>query len=154
MNKIIEIAQAEIGYQEQEDNQTKYGKWFGLDSVPWCAIFVSWCYHMAGLPLGNLGFTKGFAGCQTGYRLFKEKGWIVSDPQPGDIVLFDWNGDGRFDHAGIYESHYDFKRIYTIEGNTSMKNNSNGGTVMRRIRNTDKCIFIHPDVKPVTETST
>lgn len=67
MNRIVEIASAEIGQKEQPENsnETKYGEWFGLNGVAWCGIFVSWVYAMAGRQLPKIGFTKGFAGCQT-----------------------------------------------------------------------------------------
>jgi len=143
---VLKIAAAEIGYKEDPGNKTKYGKWFGLDGVAWCAMFVSWCYDHAGHPLGDLGFKKGFAGCQTGYELFKNKGWITELPVPGDIVLFDWNGDGRYDHTGLFVDYIDPITISTIEGNTSYGNNSNGGEVMARSRKTKTCVFVHPQI--------
>jgi len=56
--KIVEIAEKEIGTTEYpaNTNKTKYGAWFGLNGLAWCAIFVSWCYDKAGFPLGNIGF--------------------------------------------------------------------------------------------------
>ena len=134
--KIIAMAAAEIGYLEDPlgTNQTKYGKWFGLDGVPWCGMFVSWVYAHAGLPLGNIGFLKGFAGCQTAVAHFRKAGKIVKNPKQGDIVFFDWNDDGRYDHCGVYVFDRDSLRIVTIEGNTSTKNQSNGGLVMMRVR--------------------
>lgn len=76
MNRIIEIAEKEIGETElpKDSNLTKYGEWFGFDGVAWCGMFVSWCYYLAGFPLGNIGFKKGFAGCQTAVAHFK-KNW-------------------------------------------------------------------------------
>ena len=96
MSKIVEIAKAEIGTTEvpKDSNLTKYGKWFGLQGVAWCGIFVSWCYAMRGKPLPNIGFKKGFAGCQTAVAYFKKNNRIVTKPNPGDIVFFDWNNDG------------------------------------------------------------
>lgn len=148
--KIIEIALKEIGESENpiNSNKTKYGKWFGFDGVAWCAMFVSWCYHHAGFPLGNIGFKKGFAGCQTGFLHFKKNGEITSNPVEGDIVLFDWNEDGRFDHTGIFVKKLDENTFETIEGNTSLKNQSNGGNVMKRVRNFNKgVVFVHPKTK-------
>lgn len=144
--KVVAIALGEVGYSEYpaNSNKTKYGKWFGVDGVAWCAIFVSYCYSKAGVPLVNFGYTNGFAGCQAGYALFKKLGIIVTDPQPGDIVLFDWNGDGRYDHTGIFQKSMDSKTFYSIEGNTSLSNQSNGGTVMQRVRSYDKAIFARP----------
>src|SRR5215217_6250015 len=26
-------------------NQTPFGRWYGVDGVPWCAIFVSYCFR-------------------------------------------------------------------------------------------------------------
>lgn len=142
---ILTLARNEVGYIEQKDNLTKYGKWFGLDGLPWCAIFVSWVYHHAGYPLPAVGFKKGFASCQLGYNYFKEKGWITTDPIPGDIVLFDWNLDKRFNHTGIFQQWIDPRTFETVEGNTSIKNQSNGGSVMIRRRALKGVVFVHPE---------
>lgn len=148
---IVTIASQEIGKTENpaNSNQTVYGKWFGFDGVAWCAIFVSWCYDKAGFPLGNIGYKKGFAGCQYGFEVFKKKGWIIpkEQAQPGDIVLFDWNGDKRFDHTGLFVKKIDADTFETIEGNTAIGNDSNGGTVMRRHRKYLVSTFIHPKLK-------
>jgi cell wall-associated NlpC family hydrolase len=137
---IVTIAEKEIGYYEQAGNRTKYGQWFGFNGVAWCAIFVSWCYSKAGFPIKGGGWPNGFAGCQIGYEKFKSK--LTTDPQPGDIVLFDWNGDGRYDHTGIFVQWLSDGWFHSVEGNTSIKNQSNGGQVMRRKRNRNKAVFI------------
>ena len=147
MSKILEIASKEVGQGEVplNSNKTKYGKWFGFDGVAWCGMFVSWCYAQAGMPLPNIGFTKGFAGCQTAVAYFKKNFMITKEPVPGDIVFFDWNKDGRYDHTGIFVKWLkDKKEFETIEGNTSLTNQSNGGQVMRRIRNNgNNVLFVH-----------
>jgi len=142
---IINVAKKEIGTVEnpKNSNKTKYGKWFGLDGLPWCAIFVSWVYHHANCKLPNIGFTKGFAGCQTGFAYFKKQGWITDDPVIGDIVLFDWNGGGRYDHTGLFVQWVDATTFNTIEGNTSLTNQSNGGEVMARKRKKSGVVFVH-----------
>lgn len=144
--KIVSIALNEVGYTEYpaNTNRTKYGKWFGLDGDKWCGIFVSWVYDRAGAPLGNIGFTKGFAGCQTAVAHFKKKNKITDTPIPGDIVFFDWNMDGRYDHTGIYVKDYGTDYIMTVEGNTSLTNQSNGGEVMYRRRLRSQALFVHP----------
>ncbi len=147
-NKILDIAKAEIGYFETpaNSNKTKYGKWFGLDGVAWCGMFVSWCYAQAGYQLEKIGFLKGFAGCQTAVKHFRDTKQITTDPKPGDIVFFDWNKDGRFDHTGLFVSKIDEFTFHSIEGNTSLRNNSNGGNVMLRQRKYADAIFVHPNV--------
>lgn len=145
---IVEIAENEIGYTEEppDSNRTKYGKWFGLNGLPWCGIFVSWVYNQAGQPLGNIGFKKGFAGCQTAVAYFKKQGKVVSEPTEGDIVFYDWNGDGRYDHTGIFVKRLEIDSNYfiAIEGNTAVGNNSNGGSVMRRTRRNRNVLFVKP----------
>ena len=145
MNEIIRIAEKEIGTGEKplNSNKTKYGKWFGFDGVAWCGMFVSWCYTQAGFPLPKIGFTKGFAGCQTAVAYFKKNDQITTEPTAGDIVFFDWNADGRYDHTGLFVKWIDENFFETIEGNTSVANDSNGGNVMVRKRNKKNAIFVH-----------
>lgn len=138
-NKIIEVAKAEIGTTESpaKSNKTKYGKWFGWDGVAWCAMFVSWVFAQAGKPLGNIGFSKGFAGCGTGLDFFKKKKAVTVNPQSGDIVFFNFNGHKNPEHVGIFDSLIDKDSFYSIEGNTSsgeQGSQSNGDGVYRRKR--------------------
>lgn len=146
MSKIVDVARREIGTIEnpRNSNKTKYGKWFGLDGYAWCAMFVSWVYAHSGRKLPTIGFRKGFAGCQTGHAYFKKHNWIVDDPEPGDIVLFDWNNDKRYDHTGIFVCWDGVDIFESIEGNTSLTNQSNGGSVMLRKRNKKNAIFVRP----------
>jgi hypothetical protein len=143
--QIIKIAEGQIGIVESppNSNKTKYGKWFGLDGVPWCGIFVSWVYDQAKRPLGNVGFKKGFAGCPYAVAHYAKIKAVTTDPKPGDIVFFDWNKDGRSDHTGLFEKWIDQSKgeFETIEGNTSLTNQSNGGQVMRRKRNKTSVLF-------------
>lgn len=148
MSKVIEIAYKEVGVTEspKNSNKSKYGKWFGYDGVAWCAMFVSWCYDQAGIVLPKIGFSKpGFAGTQSGLAYFKKAGKIVTKPQAGDIVFFDWNLDGRTDHVGLFvKDNGDKKTFTTVEGNTAIGNDSNGGEVMERRRNYNNAIFVRP----------
>ena len=147
MSKVVAIAQNEVGQGEVplNSNKTKYGKWFGWQGVPWCGIFVSWCYAQVGAPLGNIGFKKGFAGCQTAVAYFRKNNRVTTNPAPGNIVFFDWNGDGRFDHTGIFVKWLDVGKTFeSVEGNTSLTNQSNGGQVMSRIRKNINVLFVDP----------
>lgn len=149
MNKIIEIARREIGYKEDPagSNMTKYGEWFGLNGKPWCGIYVSYVFHTAGKPLGTIDYLKGFAGCPYAVRNVKKWGRIVTVPQPGDVVFFDWDGNGVFDHTGIFEKDLGKGLFQSIEGNTAFANDSNGGMVMCRAdRRYKNAIFVRPKV--------
>ncbi len=149
-DKILEIAGKEIGIVESPagSNQVKYNDWFynkvGYAGA-WCGTFVSYVYAFAGVPLGVIDFKKGFAGCQYATRNLKKWGRIVTVPEPGDVVLFDWQGDGRFDHTGIFVRDLGSGLFESIEGNTAFGNDSNGGKVMRRCdRKYKPAIFVRP----------
>lgn len=145
--KLIEIARSKIGTKEKpkNSNKTEFGEWFGLNSVAWCGIFVSWVYWKSGFSLGKVDFFKGFAGCQYAFKHYKEKGKVVEIPKKGDIVFYDWNLDGRFDHVGIFVESIDENKFIAIEGNTALNNDSNGGEVMQRERKFGKGVkFVRP----------
>lgn len=147
MKSLIEIARAEIGQTEtpKNSNRTKYGKWANLDGVAWCGLFVSWVYEQAGKPMPRIGFRfNGFAGCQTAVAYFRKERKIVTTPQEGDLVFFDWNNDKRHDHVGLFVKWLDKDHIETIEGNTAIGNDSNGGNVMIRKRHKRFCLFVRP----------
>lgn len=83
---------------------------------PWCAAFV-------GAVSGGSGLGKIIpisASCQRMRdKLIKCGATIVSEPQRGDIVFFDWNGDGSHDeHVGIVTK-VENGVVTAIEGNRS-----------------------------------
>lgn len=144
VEKLLSIARTEVGYTETppNSNKTKYGKWFGLDGLPWCGIFVSWVFAKAGKPLPQIGFKNGFASCQLALDYFTKKKMVVTDPKPGDLVFYDWNDDNRFDHVGIVFGNLS-RYLTTCEGNTSLSSDRNGGSVMFRARSLKlKMIFV------------
>lgn len=130
---VIDLAAREIGYRERGNNYNKFGAWYGMDGAPWCAMFLSYCFYVAGQPL-PITTSKGFAYCPYGVDWFKSKGWWFSRPKVGDLVFYNWTGDGIADHVGLVEAINSDGSIFSIEGNTSLSSNSNGGEVMRRKR--------------------
>jgi hypothetical protein len=135
--KVLKIARAEIGYKESpaNSNKTKYGKEYGMNSQPWCAMFVWWVFKHAGCPELFYGGKKS-AYCPTiaDYYIAKKQTVSKGSGKAGDIVLFDWNDSGMSDHIGIIEKKNADGSYTTIEGNTAVGNDSNGGKVMRRTR--------------------
>lgn len=132
---ILRIARGEIGVTESPagSNRQKYGAAYGMIGVPWCVIFCWWCFREAGASALFYGGGKT-ASCSQYIAWAKKAGqWVTGDYKPGDLVFFDFNpkaGDG-VDHIGIVES-WDGRTLVTIEGNTSMTSQDNGGAVMRR----------------------
>lgn len=115
---MVAVSQAEIG----NSGGMKYCEWYGYNyRVGWCAIFVSWVADQCGyLDAGVLPKT---AGVRPYVDWFKERGqWQGREyePVPGDIIFFDWEGDGLADHVGIVEKVED-GLVFTIEGNTGDK---------------------------------
>ena len=123
-DNMLKIAESQLGYRETAENHTKYGKWYGMDGQPWCAMFVSWCARRAGVPQSVI---PNFASCTYGgMKWFREQGrWKNADytPQSGDLVFFDWEEedgsgrDGQAEHVAIVE-YVTNDTIHTIEGNT------------------------------------
>ena len=136
--KILDIAASQNGTKESPagSNKTKYGKWYGLDGVKWCAIFVSWVYDQADHHLEAINTKNGYQTCESGFNFWKRKNRLVKDPQPGDIVLYDWTGDGHCDHTGIFVNWVDTAKtqFQAWEGNTAQGDDSDGGQVMLRTR--------------------
>lgn len=137
----LKRAQSQLGYVEGSGNKSKYGAWYGMDGQPWCATFVTWCYELAADDLGtdSPSFVKGsrYAYCPyiVGDARNKRYGLkTTDDPQPGDLVVYDWQGDTVFDHVGVFEKWVSGGDFQAVEGNTSTSSNSNGGQVMRRTR--------------------
>lgn len=161
---VLSIARGEIGYSRWTDPQTgtKYGRWYaqdhgsyyGTNGVPYCAMFVSWVFAQAGAKCAGLPE----AYCPYILNDARSAGAVLSNKQnaqAGDVVLFDWGGDGVCDHVGIVEKNYG-SYIQTIEGNTSAGSSgsqSNGGGVYRRTRSwgTVKAV-VRPSYGAATQT--
>ena len=119
---------------------TPFGRWFGSDGVPWCAIFVSYCFSIG----AHTVLCRGWHGAGVGPRgvayvptleawLRAQGRWMEDNPQPGDLAVFDWDG-GATDHVGIVIRPLGGDRFATVEGNTGAGSDSDGGEVMRRER--------------------
>ncbi len=159
--KLLDIAATEEGYLEKatnaeldsktanagRNNYTKYArdhaKWGTYHApkqgLPWCDMFVDWCFIKAfGLALGMKATCQpkgGYgAGCTESYNYYKAAGKAVpvAEVQDGDQIFF--GKPGNMTHTGIVYK-VDNARIYTIEGNTSSGSNTviaNGGGVFKK----------------------
>ena len=128
---VLQIAEWQVGVLESPSgsNRVKYAEDYGLNGYAWCQMFVWWVFHEAGFNL------KKTASCTELTNSYKKAGqWVTKDFKPGDIAMFDFSGRKKItQHSGIIvEVHAD--HIVTIEGNTGIGNDANGGAVMRRER--------------------
>lgn len=90
----------------------------------WCMTFVSAISEMAELQ----DIFPIECGCGEAVKIARNMGtWHGNSftPQPGDIVMYDWNADGWADHTGFVEVVAE-NYITTIEGNAT------GGVCARR----------------------
>ena len=123
-NELVNLALSQLGNKGGE----KYWRWAGLSKrCEWCALFVSWCGDQTGLRAA--GQIPYFSFVSDGVKFYKNKGkWIDGSEvnssnydkliQPGMIIFFDWEPDGKPNHVGIVtkvENGY----IYTVEGNSN-----------------------------------
>lgn len=119
--KVIKVAEGEIGYLEKKDknnlddktanagtnNYTKYAR--DLDALgfyngkkngfAWCDVFVDWCFVQAygleaALKLTNqpLGKSNCGAGCKYSRGYYKKMNRLFDKPQAGDQIFF-WPKD-------------------------------------------------------------
>jgi peptidoglycan hydrolase-like protein with peptidoglycan-binding domain len=139
----VKLAKSKIGTVETPVNIQEFGQWYGMNGVPWCAIFVTWCFANS----GSKSFARRSRWAYVPYVLNEAHAarnglTVARTPEAGDLVLFDWDSDGVCDHIGIVEKP---SPLVTIEGNTSSTNNSNGGEVMRRSdrSSSDIAAFVH-----------
>ncbi len=110
---IIDLALSQVG---QVGGQP-YWSWYGFSSrVEWCACFVSWCMNQVGHS------EVRYASCQYGgVPYFQGAGrWAnggYTDLVAGDVIFFDWDGDGKANHTGLVIG-TDGTNVYTVEGNS------------------------------------
>lgn len=145
INKVINIAKAEVGYLEKTSNAgldsktdnagyknyTKY--WRDIkpeyQGEPWCACFVTWVLEQAfgKLLAKQLLRHYPYVYCPEMAGLFT----LNANPKVGDIVIFKRNG--TFVHTGIV-TYVDGDYFKTVEGNTSGGSTiiSNGGGVFEK----------------------
>jgi len=145
IEKVINIAENEVGYLEKASNSSldsktanagsaNYTKYW-RDVYPqyqgqaWCACFVTWCFMKA------FGKDKAamllrhypYVYCPTMATLFT----LNANPKRGDIVIFYRHNE--FCHTGIVTA-VDGDYFETIEGNTSGGSSiiANGGGVCKK----------------------
>ncbi|MBC7644599.1 MAG: CHAP domain-containing protein [Thermoleophilia bacterium] len=126
--RMVALAQGEVGVREASGNNdgeriaTYRTATEGAENTPgpWCSYFVSWLARQSGAPVGTNGAGVGYV--PTLEEWGRNSGRFAdgkTTPKPGDIVIFDWQGDGTADHTGIVERVDADGRVHTIEGNSS-----------------------------------
>ena len=127
---LLAIARTQLGYEESEKDFivdsagkiqgfTRYGAWCSAPYAEWCAVFVGFCLHYAGVPESVCPWD---ASCPEWVNIARERGEFEEPagyaPKPGDLVFLREAGEKRASHMGIVET-VSADEIGTIEGNAS-----------------------------------
>ena len=134
---IVQVANTEFlnGYVAGANKNNKYGAYFGHNNCDWCAYFVSWCARMAGVS-ENVIKTNGWAGDLGSFGAPSYLRGQVN-PQPGDIVYYNFNGIAGPEHVEIV-TEVRTNTIVSVGGNTG---GGNGKVGVREISKTSGYIY-------------
>jgi hypothetical protein len=166
----LEIAVEHLGDKENPpgSNKVMFATFYDQPG-PWCAMFVTFCGVKAGLksyakrPPGRWAYVPFMVSdAKQGLHNYT----ITRSPVTGDDVALDFPPrDGVPDHIGIFAREQDLRKInaaalnkaiqrfgalgsnefWSVEGNTMVGQDSNGGEVMlRKRRREDVVAFMHP----------
>jgi Putative peptidoglycan binding domain len=107
------------------DGPNPFSANLGRPAEAWCGDYVTDVYKRAKIPLPSMqpGCRTGFAYCPDAVDYGRahratRNSW---EADHGDIVLFDWNGDGVADHTEIATGYRD-GALFTIGGNSGPSN--------------------------------
>ena len=158
IDRLIAVAEAEIGYLEKKSNRdlddktanagsanyTRYNRdmkaWAGSTDLndQWCQNFVDWCFVTAfGLETAKKLLYTFTNYTPTGSNAFRRRNRYVKrgsgKPKRGDVIYFYSSAKKRIGHVGIV-CDVSSSKVYTIEGNTSGASSlvTNGGGVRRK----------------------
>ncbi len=157
-DKLIAVAEVEIGYLEKKSNKdldsktgnagsanyTKYNRdlraWAKVGSLnaQWCQAFVDWCFIKAfGVDDAKKLIYVFTNYTPTGSNAFKKHDRYIKrgqgKPKRGDVIYFYSKSKRRIGHVGIVYK-VSGNTVYTIEGNTSGASSlvTNGGGVKKK----------------------
>ena len=123
LQAAVDWARQYDDYSQSEIQQIFADLGYQFDYNAWCADFV----RMAlGEAIGDENLPEWYqncpnkAYCPTIQQYGEGHQISAEEAKPGDIVLYDWDGDGVADHVGLFVDNGDGSSTITaIEGNTS-----------------------------------
>lgn len=118
VNSMLAAARSQLGYREGSNNDSKFGKWYGLNYEPWCVMFLAWCGNESNeaKAVGRFSYSPVYM------KWFQDSGLFGTTPRRGAVVFFRWkNTAAPCAHVGIVEEIESGGTIKTIEGNSGDK---------------------------------
>ncbi|MGM9992216.1 MAG: CHAP domain-containing protein [Candidatus Bruticola sp.] len=121
---LLSDAGAMVGMTEKSNassiNAITKKSGINCQTTPWCAAWAMNMLKDHGVldtsSCSNVNYCPTIVNWAKKENIWAGRGSYT--PQPGDAILFDWQGDGTSDHIGIVEKVANGK-VYTIEGNSS-----------------------------------
>jgi hypothetical protein len=154
--QMLGVVCSQIGYREGRsrsgdwNNDTKYGRWYGLNGQAWCAMFISWCAAQ----VGASDIIPRFAYTPAGAQWFRSRGLYGNTPKVGAIGFLHSSTLGRIHHTFFVEAVHADGTFTTIEGNTNTNGSAQGDGVYRlRRRVSSVYTFGYPDYRTAPRVS-
>lgn len=107
---FVATAKKEMGTRETGNNDNKYGKWYGMNHQPWCAIFVCWCAAHTFGDAWTKSFNKTALAYDVAAGVVKKGGKWIKQASKGPTT-----------HVGIIASVDSGGTATTVEGNAGDK---------------------------------
>jgi hypothetical protein len=155
---LVQKALTQLGQTENpaDSNRSKFSIWYGVVG-PWCAMFVTWVFVQC--RLGRSTFKQGSTyawvpGVVGDARAGRNGLMLAHGPADGVLVCYEFSGDSLADHIGMAAEESTLQRLvprellvakqhfgqlasgdfWSVEGNTGVGNDANGGEVQLRLR--------------------
>lgn len=147
--RTLEIARTYVGVKEVGHNRGPHvTRWLAEAGAkpgdPWCAAFVNHVVHEA----GGRCEVRYPASCRSWVAWAIDHHARVDKPRPGDLVVYDWDGDGPDDHIGVVSAIRSWGPLVSltaVEGNTRATGAKLDGVYERsRTVRRSRLVFIRP----------
>lgn len=119
----------------------KYIKWYlgnqkTTEKPSWCGMFVAYVFKKLCNDPALLEGCQNMAYVPNIYNWAKSKNKLTKKPELMDLIIFDWEVNGKLDrdHVGFFVKDLGNGYIQTLEGNTSNASNGDGDCVQIRKR--------------------
>ncbi|MGW3494380.1 hypothetical protein [Streptomyces sp. NPDC001020] len=97
-------------------------------SRAWCSDFAKYTWYWGGAKVTGINASAGsFRSYGSTNRTWHSRADVAAGryvPKKGDVVSYDWDGDGVIDHVGVLTAYSTkYKAYFSVEGNSSEKLN-------------------------------
>jgi hypothetical protein len=145
---MIAVATSQVGYREGSNNDTAFGRWYGMNHAAWCAIYISWAAALS----GNGAVIPKHAWTPAGADWFRDRGRWGTKPRVGAIAYYYNPGMGRIAHVELVVRVYDDGSWLACGGNTNNTGSRSGnGVYLLRRATTRGGGFGYPAYKALPE---